>query len=186
MRKGHREWITASERMVENPLSTSEPQEEGSPCGFFACGANVLFRPMINADLEQILEIERASFKYPWSRRFFLEEVHVDCARAVVAEVADRVIGYVLFWLLPEDVDIHNIAVHPDYRRRAIGRSLLAHVVAAAQERSSVRVTLEVRKSNDAAQQLYKSLGFAITGERRGYYSDDGEDALTMALSLTR
>jgi [ribosomal protein S18]-alanine N-acetyltransferase len=170
--------------MVENPLITSEPQEEGSSFGFFACGCNVLFRPMINADLEQILEIEKASFKYPWSRRFFLEEVQVECARAVVAEIADRVIGYVLFWLLPDDVDVHNIAVHPDYRRRAIGRSLLEYVVAAAQQRSSAHVTLEVRKSNEAAQQLYKSLGFAITGERRGYYSDDGEDALTMALNL--
>jgi [ribosomal protein S18]-alanine N-acetyltransferase len=139
---------------------------------------------MINADLEQILDIERASFKYPWSRRFFLEELQVECARAVVAEIADRVVGYVLFWFLPEDVDVHNIAVHPDYRRHAIGRILLEHVIAAAQQRSSVRVTLEVRKSNTAAQQLYSSLGFVITGERRGYYSDDGEDALTMALTL--
>jgi len=139
---------------------------------------------MINADLEQILDIERASFKYPWSRRFFLEELQVECARAVVAEIADRVVGYVLFWFLPEDVDVHNIAVHPDYRRHAIGRILLEHVIAAGQQRSSVRVTLEVRKSNTAAQQLYSSLGFVITGERRGYYSDDGEDALTMALTL--
>jgi len=139
---------------------------------------------MINADLEQILDIERASFKYPWSRRFFLEELQVECARAVVAEIADRVVGYVLFWFLPEDVDVHNIAVHPDYRRHAIGRILLEHVIAAAQQRSSVRVTLEVRKSNTAAQHLYHSLGFIITGERRGYYSDDGEDALTMALTL--
>jgi [ribosomal protein S18]-alanine N-acetyltransferase len=139
---------------------------------------------MINADLEQILDIERASFKYPWSRRFFLEELQVECARAVVAEIADRVVGYVLYWFLPEDVDVHNIAVHPDYRRHAIGRILLEHVIAAAQQRSSVRVTLEVRKSNTAAQQLYSSLGFVITGERRRYYSDDGEDALTMALTL--
>jgi ribosomal-protein-alanine N-acetyltransferase len=95
-----------------------------------------------------------------------------------------KIVGYVLYWLLPETVDIHNLAVIGEYRRRGVGRILLHKVIVEALRQSSARVTLEVRKSNLAAQKLYESAGFVATGIRKGYYSDDGEDALTMALDL--
>jgi ribosomal-protein-alanine N-acetyltransferase len=98
--------------------------------------------------------------------------------------VEGRIVGYVLFWFLPEEVDIHNIAVHPDFRRHGIGRLLLEHVVAAARRQDRLRVTLDVRSSNAPAQNLYRNFGFVTRGVRKGYYSDNGEDALVMALEL--
>ena len=139
---------------------------------------------MTTADIEKVIAIERASFQFPWSTRFFLDELQVDCARSILAEVEERIVGYVLFWFLPEEVDIHNIAVHPDFRRHGIGRLLLEQVVATARRQDRVRVTLDVRFSNVPAQNLYRSFGFVIRGVRKGYYSDNGEDALVMALEL--
>jgi ribosomal-protein-alanine N-acetyltransferase len=139
---------------------------------------------MTLADLDEVMAIERASFAYPWSSRFFHQEFEVECARSILAEMNGKIVGYVLFWLLPENVDIHNLAVRGAYRRRGVGRILLHKVIVEALRQSSARVTLEVRKSNLAAQKLYESAGFVATGVRKGYYSDDGEDALTMALDL--
>jgi ribosomal-protein-alanine N-acetyltransferase len=139
---------------------------------------------MTTVDIEHVIAIERASFQFPWSTRFFLEELQVDCARSILAEVDGRIVGYVLFWFLSEEVDIHNIAVHPDFRRHGIGRLLLEQVVEAARRQECVRVTLDVRHSNSPAQNLYRSFGFVTRGLRKGYYSDNGEDALVMALEL--
>lgn len=108
----------------------------------------------------------------------------MECARSILAEVDGRIVGYVLFWFVSEEVDIHNIAVHPDFRRQGIGRLLLEQVVAAARRQERVRVTLDVRFSNTSAQSLYRSFGFAARGLRKAYYSDNGEDALVMALEL--
>jgi ribosomal-protein-alanine N-acetyltransferase len=111
--------------------------------------------------------------------------LRVACARSILAEIEGQIVGYVLFWVLPGSIDIHNVAVHIEYRRMGIASALMHQVVAEAKRQSIPRVTLEVRVSNMAAQRLYASIGFIHTGLRKGYYSDDGEDALTMALELT-
>ena len=139
---------------------------------------------MIPADLDQVMAIERASVPFPWSTRFFLEELRVECARSLVVEIGTRVVGYVLFWLLPDEIDVHNVAVHSEFRRRGIGRVLLEQVVEQGRERQLSKVTLEVRESNIPAQMLYRSMGFTHAGVRKGYYADNGEDALIMALPL--
>ena len=139
---------------------------------------------MTSADLPDILTIERASFTFPWSASFFVQELRVDCARSHLAVIDGLAVGYVIYWLLPREIDIHNLAIAPAYRRRGIARSLLHAVIADARRERATRITLEVRKSNDAAQRLYHSLGFMAKGVRKGYYSDDGEDALVMALEL--
>jgi ribosomal-protein-alanine N-acetyltransferase len=134
--------------------------------------------------MAEIMAIERTAYAYPWSERFFRQEMQVECARSLLAEIDGRIAGYILFWLLPGEIDIHNIAVHGDFRRRGLGRSLLGNVINEARSRALARVTLEVRKSNTVAQKLYESLGFSVSGIRKGYYSDDGEDAFLMALEL--
>jgi len=134
--------------------------------------------------MAEIMAIERTAYAYPWSERFFRQEMQVECARSLLAEIDGRIAGYILFWLLPGEIDIHNIAVHGDFRRRGLGRSLLGNVINEARSRALSRVTLEVRKSNTVAQKLYESLGFSVSGIRKGYYSDDGEDAYLMALEL--
>lgn len=153
-------------------------------CGFFVSGQRVSFRSMVRADLDEVMAIERTSFRHPWSSNFFLEELQVACARSILAQLNDKIVGYVLFWLLPETVDIHNIAVHTEFRRQRIGQALLRQVLEHARSCHSSRVTLEVRVSNIPAQKLYESVGFVSQGLRKGYYSDDGEDAVIMVLEL--
>ena len=161
-----------------------EPQAEEKACGFFVCGEPVQFRPMTTDDLDEVMVIERISFRFPWSAGFFRQELQVACARSILAEASGKIIGYVLFWVLPGAIDIHNIAVHVDYRRQGLARVLLRKVVDEARRQSIVRVLLEVRKSNLPAQKLYEAMGFSTTGIRKGYYSDNGEDALAMTLEL--
>jgi ribosomal-protein-alanine N-acetyltransferase len=153
-------------------------------CGFFAPGAPLWFRPMNIADLDDVMTIERSSFRFPWSLGFFRQELQVACARSIVAEADSKIIGYVLFWVLPGAMDIHNIAVHANYRRRGIARILLRRVIDEAKRQSISRVLLEVRRSNLPAQKLYEGMGFMTTGVRKGYYSDNGEDAFAMTLEL--
>jgi len=153
-------------------------------CGFFASGDNIRFRPMTMADIDEIMVIERSSYRFPWSQGFFLQELQVTCARSVLAELDGKIVGYILYWQLPGMIDIHNLATHVDYRRRGIARLLLARVLVQAAAQFISRVTLEVRKSNLPAQRLYESFKFATTGLRKGYYSDNGEDALVMTLEV--
>ena len=160
------------------------PQDTERACGFFVSEDDLRFRPMTTADMDELMVIERTSYRFPWSMGFFLQELQVACARSILAEADGRIIGYVLYWLLPGVIDIHNIAVHVDFRRRGVGRVLLKKVLAEARRQSTARVTLEVRKSNLPAQKLYESIGFRSTAIRKGYYSDDGEDALAMTLDL--
>jgi ribosomal-protein-alanine N-acetyltransferase len=168
----------------QEEVAGTEPQESSESCGFFFSRKSLSFRPMAATDLDEVMAIERASFLYPWSSRFFLQELQVQCARSILADVDGRIVGYILFWLLPGEIDIHNVAVHAGFRRNGIARLLLAQVISEARGQCLDRVTLEVRQSNIPAQRLYESLGFVMTGIRRGYYSDDGEDALAMALEL--
>lgn len=136
-------------------------------------------------DLDEVMSIERSAFRFPWSVGFFRQELQVTCARSILVETDGKIIAYILFWLLPGAIDIHNIAVHTEYRRRGIARILLARVIDEAKRQASSRVLLEVRKSNLPAQKLYEAMGFLTTGVRKGYYSDNGEDAFAMALELS-
>jgi ribosomal-protein-alanine N-acetyltransferase len=168
-----------------NKASLVEPTGPGEKgAAFCPWGADMQFRPMTTADLDEIMAIERRAYRFPWSQGFFLQELQVACARSIIAELDGRIVGYVLYWLLPETIDIHNLATHTDHRRHGVARRLLNRVLAYARDQSISRVTLEVRKSNLAAQKLYESMGFVTTGLRKGYYSDDGEDALAMTLEL--
>jgi len=163
---------------------TEKAEEKSHLCRFSIGGDFVQFREMKPSDLDEVLQIEKVSFSSPWSARFFLEELKVSYAKSLLAEVRGRIVGYIIYWQLHEEVDIHNLAVHPAYRRQGVGQSLLGATVEESRNRNLNRVTLEVRKSNEAAQRLYQSLGFVARGVRRNYYSDDGEDALVMVLQL--
>ncbi len=159
-------------------------QEKVGAPNFNVLKDRVHLRAMSPSDIDQIMVIERASFTSPWSARFFLEEIRVSYSKSILAEIDGRVIAYIVYWQLPTDVDIHNLAVNPDFRRRGIGQGLLTATIDHARERQLNRVTLEVRQSNRIAQRLYESLGFQPKGLRRGYYSNDGEDAIIMVLEL--
>lgn len=138
-------------------------------------------RPMSVLDLDQILGIEALSFPTPWSRFAFTSELtQNNYAFYVVAEINGEAVAYAGVWVILEEGHITNVAVHPDYRGRGLGEQMMRSIMGRAKAQGAERVTLEVRASNDVAQQLYTKLGFVSRGLRKGYYTDTKEDALIM------
>lgn len=141
----------------------------------------VVIDPMRLRDLGEVMKIEKLCFTTPWSKHAFLSELlDNDRAYYLVAKVDDRPVGYIGVWLIAGEGHITNVAVHPDFRRRGIGRRLLLAAEELALARGQRRMTLEVRVSNEGAQRLYRSLGYVAAGVRRRYYRDNDEDALIM------
>lgn len=144
---------------------------------------------MQRSDLAAVVDLERRTFAQPWSAGLFVRELRLPFSKIVVArptEATERtVVGYVCRWLKADEVEIQNVAVHPDWRRRSVARSLVRNVLVEAAQSGAERALLEVRCHNHPAIHLYRSLGFVETGTRRRYYAD-GEDALLMELRLIR
>jgi len=142
---------------------------------------DVKIRRMAKEDIDAVMEIERDCFTVPWSRNAFLMEIEENkFARYVVAEKDGWIVGYGGMWLVIDEAHITNIAVRSAYRRQGFGRKILSEMIRVAEEEGILRMTLEVRRSNDAAQRLYQEFGFRFCGVRPGYYQDDHEDALIM------
>ncbi|MHB1842779.1 MAG: ribosomal protein S18-alanine N-acetyltransferase [Sulfobacillus sp.] len=136
---------------------------------------------MALADLTQVLEIEHLSYPTPWSRRAFVSELTENAyAHYLAAKSGSRLVGYVGMWLVLDEAHITNVAVHPTVRHRGVGRLLMETAIDLTEEHGCRTITLEVRRTNQVAQTLYRSLGFQMTGVRKGYYTDNGEDALIM------
>ena len=95
------------------------------------------------------------------------------------------VLAYGGFWLVGDEAHIVTIAAHPQYRRRGLGERILLGMIEQARTYGATSVTLEVRVSNTGAQQLYAKHGFVEVGLRKGYYHDNGEDAILMTIYLT-
>ncbi|MBO8142279.1 MAG: ribosomal protein S18-alanine N-acetyltransferase [Firmicutes bacterium] len=136
-------------------------------------------------DLDAVMEIEVRSFPTPWSRAAFEAELlDNDRARYLVARCragdARRVVGYIGLWLIAGEGHITNVAVHPDHRKRGVGRRLMMAAADLCRAEGARRMTLEVRPSNRVARELYRDLGFVSAGIRRAYYRDNNEDAIIM------
>lgn len=137
--------------------------------------------PMVLADIDAILQIEKASFTTPWSRKAFVAELSENhYAHYLCARLGERVIGYGGMWLVLDEAHITNIAVGPRARGHGVGRRLLEGLLATGYEKRCLRYTLEVRRSNIIAQKLYESCNFQQKGVRFGYYTDNYEDAFIM------
>ena len=138
------------------------------------------------SDLDQVLEIERLSFRTPWQRPAFESEMAHSWARLeVVRDTATgRILAFADYWLVSDEIHILNIATHPQARRQGHGARLLHHIVEQARNASFKVIDLEVRRSNVAAQALYASHGFQVVGLRPRYYEDNDEDAILMTLKL--
>lgn len=134
-------------------------------------------------DLPEILEIEQACFPTPWSKQSFLAEFKKDYSLLVCAVEDGHVIGYLVAWLLLDEMHIANLAVHPKERRRGVGERLVQYLI----DRSEgfQWIALEVRESNHSARKLYEKLGFRKKGVRRNYYANEIEDAIIMEKKLT-
>jgi [ribosomal protein S18]-alanine N-acetyltransferase len=141
------------------------------------------FSTMRPEDLDAVMEIERQSFPEPWTAGLFLHELKVPFSKTVLARTvngSNPLVGYVCRWLVGDEVHILNLAVHPQWRKQGIGRSLVELVVRDADEHGAGTVTLEVRRENVGAIALYQSFGFTERGVRRNYYGR-GADAIIMS-----
>ncbi len=135
---------------------------------------------MTRDDVPEIAELEKICFTLPWSEKSFRDEMANRLAVYFTAKDNGKCVGYAGFWNVSGEGDVTNVAVLPEYRRRGVGSSLVAEMIKTAEKLKLEMLTLEVRKSNTAAQKLYEKFGFEILGERKRYYSDNGEDAYIM------
>jgi [ribosomal protein S18]-alanine N-acetyltransferase len=146
----------------------------------------VLFRPMKITDLPTIMQVEKLSFADPWSESSFVDElISNELAYYIVPVVDGQVAGYAGMWVVLEEAQITNIAIHPDFRGQGLGKATLFYLMELAKQLGSTKMTLEVRKSNEVAQFIYRRQGFSIIGTRTNYYPDNGEDAILMDVKLT-
>lgn len=143
--------------------------------------AELIVRKGTAADVDDIERLEKVCFTDPWSRESLLHELEENpMSTYIVAEFDGRVIGYVGVWAILDEGHITNVAVSPDYRRMQVGSVLIRTMLEVTIEAGIQHHTLEVRAGNEPAQKLYQKFGFEEAGLRKGYYEDNGEDALIM------
>jgi ribosomal-protein-alanine N-acetyltransferase len=137
--------------------------------------------PMAPGDITAVLRIEAASFSTAWPQNAFASEIGDNrLAHYFVGRANGEIVAYGGIWVILEDSHLTTLAVAPGARGRKYGEELLAHLLREAIRRGAAWITLEVRESNAAAQRLYDKYGFTVVSNRRGYYSDNNENALVM------
>ncbi|WP_315794847.1 ribosomal protein S18-alanine N-acetyltransferase [Paenibacillus sp. BIC5C1] len=147
--------------------------------------AALQFRFMTLDDIPDVMIIEHEAFTLPWTEEAFQNELtHNHFAKYMVMELEGTAIGYAGMWTIMDEAHITNIAVREAYRGRKLGEKLLEELMRTAAYLGMERMTLEVRVSNRIAQSLYQKKGFESAGLRKGYYSDNGEDAMIMWANL--
>jgi ribosomal-protein-alanine N-acetyltransferase len=137
-------------------------------------------RALTSFDLNAIEDIEHNSYDTPWSRSMFAGELAKPASLCLGAFEGDQLGGYLIVSRYVDAWHIMNIAVSPNFRRRGIATALLERLFELTDDRGQRGYTLEVRVSNHGAIRLYERLGFTGRGIRRGYYTDNREDALIM------
>ena len=131
-------------------------------------------------DLSAIEEIEKLSYPTPWSRSMFASELAKPSSICLGAFEGDELLGYLIVSRYVDAWHVMNVAIAPGHRRRGLAGSLLETLFELTAEDGRRGYTLEVRVSNEGAIKLYEQLGFRSSGIRRGYYTDNREDALIM------
>lgn len=142
----------------------------------------IITREMSAADLKAVRVIEQESFQDSWAFESWLAELNSSIANYIVLEKEGIIRGFAGFWLIAGEAQVTRVAVAKDERGKGLGRILTEALVGAAWQEGAEAVTLEVRKSNIAAQTVYTQTGFTVSGVRPHYYEDNQEDAIIMWL----
>jgi ribosomal-protein-alanine N-acetyltransferase len=136
-------------------------------------------RRLTYADLPQVIAIERRAFQTPWSLAMFVLELSKPSGICLAGMLENRLAAYLICSRYDRVWHIMNVAVDPECRRQGLATALLTRLLERVDDEDA-RYTLEVRRSNAAAIELYERFGFLVAGTRRRYYQDNGEDALVM------
>lgn len=147
--------------------------------------AELVIRKMKANDIDDVVKVESESFKDPWPKDIFYQEIIVnDHAHYFVAQLDKEIIGYAGFWAVIDDAQITNVAIKPRYRGYKMGEKLFEYTCQQAMNLGVKRLSLEVRKSNTIAQRMYRKFGLVPGGIRKNYYTDNQEDAIVMWVNL--
>lgn len=145
----------------------------------------MMIRKMTLDDMDQIMLLEETCFSVPWSRESFIAELSKNMlAHYLVIEIEDTIVAYGGVWYVMNEGHITNVAVHPDHRKKGLGKKIVSAMIVNAKNSAIEQMTLEVRRSNEAAIALYTNLGFETAGIRPKYYTDNNEDALIMWINI--
>lgn len=147
--------------------------------------SKVELKPMRVSDVSRVMTIERECFAVPWHESAYITEITNRSAYYIVAWLEDEIVGFAGMWVIMDESHITTIGVARDQRGKKIGEELLVGLLNEAIKRGARRVTLEVRLSNSVAQNLYRKYGFKPAAVRKGYYTDNHEDALVMWIDNT-
>lgn len=135
--------------------------------------------------LDAVSELEQRCYPSPWSKKLIYAEFAKPVSFRPAILINGELVAYSFNYIIADELYILNVAVHPDFRGRGLGKLLLRHILEEAYRRKVRQASLEVRVSNMIAQYLYASLGFRFIGTRKRYYRDTGEDALVLNCGLT-
>lgn len=132
-------------------------------------------------DLDAVMQVETECFSTPWSRYTFTCELQDnEISHYIVAKCGEEVVGYAGMWIIVGEAHVTNVGVRLNFRGEGIGELLMRTLMVIAKDHGATRMTLEARKSNYVAQNLYTKLGFEPVGIRPKYYIDNNEDAVIM------
>lgn len=162
---------------------------------------NFRLRQMTEADLPAVMKLEEQAFSNPWSAELLKRELDHEWSTILLVEevqgggglrpVSDpstgegvELVGLCIFWVVHDEVHILNVATAMHHRRRGVARTVIAETLARGRKRGCTLATLEVRRSNEPALQLYKGFGFRPVGVRPNYYAEEREDAIVMVMDL--
>ncbi|WP_055071457.1 ribosomal protein S18-alanine N-acetyltransferase [Clostridium massiliamazoniense] len=144
---------------------------------------------IVPLDYEHIKEVsDLSALAFPkaeqWDVFSLKGELVKHISHSFVALYEDKVIGFIGMWIIVDEAQINTIVTDPNYRNAGVGTTLLNHVINYCKDLNVSSISLEVRQSNEIAKKLYMNKGFFIEGERKNYYSNNGETALLMRVNL--
>lgn len=142
--------------------------------------AKVHIRWMIRRDMPDVLKAEQESFEYAWTEEDFLRCLRQRNCIGMVAEINDRVVGFMIYELHKSKLHILNFAVSPQVRRQKIGSQMVTKLIGKLSSHKRCKITLAVRERNLAAQVFFRNQAFKAVKVLRNYYEDSGEDAFLM------
>ncbi len=144
----------------------------------------VHIRWMIRRDMPEVLAIEHASSEFPWCEEEFLRVLRQRNCIGMVAELGERIVGFMIYELHRNKIHVLDFATHPDYRRQGIGRQMVSKLAAKLSSQRRNRIALFVRETNLSAQFFFRVVGFRAVEVLREHFPDTGEDAYTMFYHL--